>query len=571
MTTQRIFPPTAVPVEPYARPVLNGSNILRLDGNEGNQPSPDLITELSRLETTALREYPDTSALQSEIASWIGVDPEQVVVTAGADDALDRVCRAFVQRTSQIVLPIPTFEMLYRFAALTGGEVITVPWREQYPVDEVIDAIDSSTSLVVMVTPNNPTGRVASVEDLTRVARAAAGSIVLLDHAYVEYADEDLTPTALQFDNVVVVRTFSKAWGLAGCRVGYAVTSPEVAAVLRNAGNPYPVSSLSLAVARAQLRRGTGSLTKHVVRIKTERERLAAQLPRLGLSAAESQGNFLLVNFGGRAGFAYAALAFSGIAVRYFPHRPEISDALRISLPGNEARFKRLIAALELAVAPQALLFDMDGVLADVEASYRRCVVETARSFGLEITRKDLQEAIHAGDANNDWILTHRLLRHGGVDVSLGSVTAKYQELYLGAGSTGGLRERERLLISRTLLQRLAKRVKLGVVTGRPRSEAKWFLDRMGIRTLFDSIVCLEDAARKPDPAPVRLAVEQMEVERAWMLGDTPDDVRAASAAGVLPIGVVAPGDDTRAEASLEAAGAVTVLSSVAAVEDLLK
>ena len=110
-----------MPVEPYARPVLNGSNILRLDGNEGNQPSPDLITELSRLETTALREYPDTSALQSEIASWIGVDPEQVVVTAGADDALDRVCRAFVQRTSQIVLPIPTFEMLYRFAALTGG------------------------------------------------------------------------------------------------------------------------------------------------------------------------------------------------------------------------------------------------------------------------------------------------------------------------------------------------------------------------------------------------------------------------------------------------------------------
>ena len=259
------------------------------------------------------------------------------------------------------------------------------------------------------------------------------------------------------------------------------------------------------------------------------------------------------------------------LSVRGHVEGPEISDALRISLPGNEARFKRLIAALELAVAPQALLFDMDGVLADVEASYRRCVVETARSFGLEITRNDLQEAIHAGDANNDWILTHRLLRHGGVDVSLGSVTAKYQELYLGAGSTGGLRERERLLISRTLLQRLAKRVKLGVVTGRPRSEAEWFLDRMGIRTLFDSIVCLEDAARKPDPAPVRLAVEQMEVERAWMLGDTPDDVRAASAAGVLPIGVVAPGDDTRAAASLEAAGAVTVLSSVAAVEDLLK
>ena len=119
-----------------------------------------------------------------------------------------------------------------------------------------------------MISPNNPTGCTADASDLERVAEAASnvdsgaafGAMVILDHAYVEYADHDLTSLAQRFDNVVTVRTFSKAWGLAGCRVGYAVASPDVATVLRNVGSPFPCAGLSLEAVRAQMRTGDAAL-----------------------------------------------------------------------------------------------------------------------------------------------------------------------------------------------------------------------------------------------------------------------------------------------------------------------
>jgi HAD superfamily phosphatase len=112
----------------------------------------------------------------------------------------------------------------------------------------------------------------------------------------------------------------------------------------------------------------------------------------------------------------------------------------------------------------------------------------------------------------------------------------------------------------------------LAVVTGRPRAEARWFLERVGIAELFRVVVCMEDAARKPDPAPVRLALARLGVRRAWMVGNTPDDVRAAAAADVVPLGIVAPGDDLDATAAaLADAGAARVLDQLSDLEELLR
>jgi phosphoglycolate phosphatase-like HAD superfamily hydrolase len=109
------------------------------------------------------------------------------------------------------------------------------------------------------------------------------------------------------------------------------------------------------------------------------------------------------------------------------------------------------------------------------------------------------------------------------------------------------------------------------VVTGRPRAEAEWFLERTDVRGLFESVVCLEDGPNKPDPTPVRIAVEQLAVSKAWMIGDTPDDIRAAVAAGVLPLAVLAPGADPKAhKAALIEAGAVAVLENVESLLELV-
>ena len=564
MTDRGPLPSSWIPRDLYKGPAQPEPGVLKLDGNEGSPPPRKLLEGLAVADLSKLRDYPDARPLESEIAARLGVDPARVLVTAGADDALDRVFRAYLARGRRLILPVPAFEMMYRFAAVVGGEILPVSWTDAFPTDDVITALDDSVSLVAIISPNNPTGRTATASDLERVAEAASkvdsgaafGAMVVLDHAYVEYSEQDLTAVAERFDNVVTVRTFSKAWGLAGCRVGYAVASPEVATVLRNVGNPFPVAGLSLAAVRAQTTMGEAALTEHVKRIRAGRAQLTERLARGGIEASPSQGNFVLADFGARSDFVFRGLAALGVRVRRFPHRPEIAEALRITVPDQADDLNKLLEALETCVAPQGLLFDLDGVIADVEASYRRCILETAGGFGVEITREELATEVLAGDANNDWVLTQRIMAGRGVEVSLDDVTKAYQEAYLGTSTSPGLRESEQMLVPVDVLSRLAERLPLGIVTGRPREEAEWFLDKEDLTDLFPTMVCMEDGPLKPDPAPVQLARSRLAVERAWMVGDTPDDIRAATAAGVLPIGVVAPGPNpTASTAALRESG----------------
>jgi len=513
---------------------------LKLDSNEGPLPPPALLEALARLDPDALRRYPDVSALEATLASRVGVPSDRVIVTAGADDAIDRVCRAYLGAGRTMLLSEPTFEMFDHFVKLTGGTLVRVPWRcGEFPLAAFQARLGEGPAVIAVVSPNNPTGATASAADLRQLAQAAPAAVVLLDHVYVEYADADLTQALIDLPNVVILRTLSKAWGLAGCRIGYAIGSREVIAKLRTAGAPYPVAAPSVALALRQLANGDAALRAHVACVREERSGLRAHLAALGIDAPPSQANFILAECGDRTPFLKAALAALGVIVRDFPNRPGLATALRITLPGEPLAFERLVAALETVLTPEALLFDMDGVLADVQHSQRAAIAATAESFGVPITSTQVSAAIRAGDAANDWVVTRRLIEEGGRPASLDDVTARFQSLYLGS-----LREREVLVPTRPFLERLAARLPLGIVTGRPRAEAQWFLERTGIAHLFGTVVAMEDAPAKPDPAPVRLALERLGVRRAWMVGDTPDDMHAAAQAGVLPFAVAAPGDE---------------------------
>jgi histidinol-phosphate aminotransferase len=539
---------------------------LKLDRNEGPLPPAALLQTLAGLDPEVLRRYSDASTLEAALAGRVGVAPERVIVTAGADEAIDRACRAYLGPGRTMLLAEPTFEMFDHFAALAGGSLKRVPWRGgPFPLAGFLACVDEAPAIVTVVSPNNPTGAVATATDVRRLAQAAPAALVLLDHAYVEYADDDLSAAVIDLPNVLVLRTLSKAWGLAGCRIGYAIGSPEVVSALRAAGGPYPVAAPSVALALRQLADGDAALHAHVARVRDERSALGARLASLGLEPLPSQANFILSECGALAPFLTAALEALGVVVRDFPDRPGLTNALRITLPGAAPAFERLVAAFETALAPEALLFDLDGVLADVQHSQRAAVVATARSFGVTVTSAQVAAAIRTGNAANDWLVTRQLIEGGGQDAALDDVTERYQSLYLN------LREREHLIPPTPLLARFAARRPLAIVTGRPRAEAEWFLERTGIAPLFGTVVAMEDAPAKPDPAPVRLALERLGVRRAWMIGDTPDDMRAAAGAGVLPLGVVPPGDEpSLAMAALRDAGAARVLGQLTDLLELL-
>jgi histidinol-phosphate aminotransferase len=340
--------PRVDPAAAYTKRAAAPSGVLRLDSNEGPAPRRDLLAELAALEPELLRRYTDAAALEAALAERMGIGPEHVIVTAGADEALDRIYRAYAGPDRAVLLPEPTFEMLERFAALVGAPLVRVPWfTDPFPIDEIITRLDHQIGVVVVVTPNNPTGGVASREDVRRIAAAAPKVIVLIDHAYVEYADDDLTPAMLDLENVVVVRTMSKAWGLAGCRVGYAIGSSAVVAVLRSAGAPYSVAAPSIALALAQLRHGDAALRAHVSRVRAEREALRELLGTRGASTRASHANFVLADFGPRVTTVREGLRAYGILVRDFPGRAGLETSLRITLPGDPGDFSRLTAALQ--------------------------------------------------------------------------------------------------------------------------------------------------------------------------------------------------------------------------------
>lgn len=534
---------------------------LLLDGNEGRPPSPELLATLLESGPELCRRYPDLGALEAKAATLYGVPVDHVLATAGADDAFERVLRVMAGPGRQAVVPEPTFSMVGRFVTLAGGQMVSLHWEEPtYPTEAVLGRIGPETAAVVVVSPNNPTGAVATRQDVERLAEAAPHALIVVDHAYVEFGGEDLTDLGAQLPNVVVLRTLSKAWGLAGLRVGFAVASPTVLGWLRTAGHPYAVSGPSAALALRWLDAGRGAMQSYVSQVLVERPVLEAALTALGGQVQPSAGNFAFARVPD-ALWLRDGLAGFGIGVRAFPGDPLLDDAVRVTCPGAPADTARVLHALETLSRPEALLFDMDGVLVDVSQSYREAIRLTSSRFGVELTPEEIAREKERGDASNDWILTRRLLASRGVEASLREVTGVFETLYQGTPDAPGLRLREELLVSRELLAELRGRLPLGIVTGRPRADAERLLGERGLAELFDAVVVMEDAPAKPDPAPVRLALSRLGVTRAWMVGDMPDDMRAARGAGVLPLGArFDPTPDPAGALALTRAGAARVL-----------
>lgn len=338
--------PCVDPAMAYERPPLPAGIALRLDANEG----------IPALESAAdpelLRRYPDARPLEAMLARQFRLESSQVFVAAGADELIDRCCRAFLPPGHTLLMAEPGFEMFPRYAMLAGAAMDTVNWPAgTFPRQQLCARVNERTAVIAVVTPNNPTGDVATADDLRALSAAAPDALIILDHAYVEFAAFDLTPVALALPNVVILRTFSKAWGLAGCRVGYAIGPSQLIRPLRAAGSPFPVSSLSLAAAMACLTQGPARRDAFVQRIRFEREELQQLLSALNAAPRPSEGNFVFAELGLRSTQVRDALLDQGVLVRLISNRSRVPLGLRIALPGDEAEFTLLRQSLMVALS----------------------------------------------------------------------------------------------------------------------------------------------------------------------------------------------------------------------------
>lgn len=358
-TGRKLSPsPVVAGTPPYKVPKHPAPIVLKLDQNEGEALSAEQFGELlSRLTPDLIRRYPNASRLEALIASRVGVEPEQIIVTAGADDSLDRACRMMIMPGRRILMTDPSFEMIRRYARLMGGVVDEVPWpKGAFPMDEFLAKVTPDTAVLAVVSPNNPTGTVVTRDELARIREAAPDALLLLDHAYVEFADEDLTDFALTLPNTVVVRTLSKAWGLAGLRVGYTISTPEIIGWMRVAGSPYNVSWTSIILAASRLESDQGESARFISAVKDERSRLQQLLDSLGIDRTDSHGNFVFPS-SPRASWLRDALAGLGISCRIYPMNPGMENCLRLSMPGNEEEYAFVEHAVRAALSPKQIVY----------------------------------------------------------------------------------------------------------------------------------------------------------------------------------------------------------------------
>lgn len=315
---------------------------------------PAAARALSELGTRAAR-YPASysPALAEAIARHVGVEPEMVVTGCGSDDVLDAAMRAVADAGARVAHPDPSFSMIPVFARTNGLSPLPVPLAPTFHLD-VEGLLRAGARVTYVCSPNNPTGTLASRAAIERVVAGAPG-LVIADEAYAEFAGTSVLDLVATSERLLVTRTFSKAFGLAGLRVGYAIGAPALVAEVARARGPYKVSVAAERAATAALAHDLAWVEERVAEVRENRSRFATALAALpgGFKPLPSSANFVLVALesGRSASAVAAALAARGVAVRAFPSLPLLGDALRITI-GPWWMMERCLGALEALAAP---------------------------------------------------------------------------------------------------------------------------------------------------------------------------------------------------------------------------
>ena len=330
--------PAYVPGKPAAAP--EGLTAYKLSSNEN--PYAPLPSVLAAVQEAAgsMNRYPDMAVteLTATLAAFLDVPRECLATGTGSVGVLGQVVQACCDAGDEVIFAWRSFEAYPIVATLAGATPVMVPLDEnhRHDLDAMADAITERTRVILVCTPNNPTGTVVHDDELRAfLARVPAEVLVVLDEAYLEFVADSQTPDALaiwrEYPNVMVLRTFSKAYGLAGLRIGYAVAHPEIAAALRKTAVPFGVNSLAQVAAIASIG-AFDELQERVDSLVKERGRLADGLRDQGWELAPSEANFVWFALGELSSEFSAACEAAGLMVRQYG-----TDGVRVTIGEPEA------------------------------------------------------------------------------------------------------------------------------------------------------------------------------------------------------------------------------------------
>jgi len=540
---------------------------LKLDFNERADSTPAWLSSF-KLDTGDLWRYPDRQSLEQQIAVDMGLSEGSVLLTNGGDESIELLYKHSKLNDQSLLIPEPCFSQYTHNQNIWQNDTVFVPGREDLSIDTgALKQQLKAGQWLVLTRPNNPTGEFIAAKVLTDLIKAAAtaGARVFLDEAYVEFALDDEPIDYAGFDNLVTLRTFSKAFGLAGARIGYVFGQARLIDELRRLAMPFNVSraNLQLAAAAWQAR---DEIKAYCQTIANNRQLVAQLLEQNGLKPFPSCGNFLLFQTNPRQKVLFdRVMKKHGIQIK--TELGDLPNAVRLTIPEHMSVFMN---ALQQILRPELLAFDMDGVLIDTSASYDECIKQTVATLTpQQVSQQDIEQVRARGGFNNDWVLAAELIRQSGAEVAYEEVVSTFQSLYLGTADQPGLVSQEKNLLLDPMRQKLfqSTRWRTAIVTGRPRAEAEQGVKQLDIRT--GQLISADDVSKeKPDPEGLLNALQSSGASRGWFCGDTVDDMQAGVAAGCVCIGIGA--RTTEARNNLFQAGADVVLENINQLETLL-
>lgn len=285
---------------PEYHPPLAGRDALRLDFNENTlAPSPRVLDRLKQITAERLTVYPEREPAERKVAAHLGLDSNQVLLTNGVDEAIHLICCALLEQDDEALIATPSFFMYDVSIAMMTRGLVKVQADEtlQFPFERLVAAIDERTKLIIVASPNNPTGATASRAQLLAIANAAPHAVLLVDEAYFHFHGETVLADLATTPNLIVARTFSKAYGLANLRIGMLAASSQLIGYLRKVSSPYNVNGVALDCLSVAIE-DDAYIAWYAEQIRTGRERMMGGLDELGVHYFPSAANFVLMKIG---------------------------------------------------------------------------------------------------------------------------------------------------------------------------------------------------------------------------------------------------------------------------------
>jgi histidinol-phosphate aminotransferase len=330
---------------------------LHLNENTGGC-SPHVLEAIRRLRTTDVSTYPSYTDLVLVCARHFAVDPDWILLTNGLDEGLLMAAVGHIARPrihdAETIIPLPAFDPYPNSTAAVGATAVTIaPGPDfAFPTADVVRAITPRTKMIFLNTPNNPTGQLIALDDIAAIAAAAPHAVVIVDEAYIEFGGDTFIPKLAAHPNVLVGRTFSKAYGLAGMRVGVLIGQPPALDAVRTVTLPFNINSVAIAATLAALA-DSEFLPRYAAAVRESRARLYEACRTLGLKYWESAANYVLVRVGDGVPLFVNALAERKVHVRDRSKDPHTAGCIRITA-GIVEHTDAAIEALESVVQGRA-------------------------------------------------------------------------------------------------------------------------------------------------------------------------------------------------------------------------